>query len=261
MITIAVSSQKGGVGKTTVSINLAYAFARMGKKTVLVDADPQGSVGLSLTRQSRLLKGFFDYLKSSEIDVKDLVVPTKMETFSMIAAGQLSGYDDEGMPLQGNTEEVGSFLKDLENAGYDYCIVDTAAGLFGVTADILRVCDAVLIPQQAEPLGIRSLPKMLQGLTKLRASNPKLKVLGVVLTMLQEYLIESRDAAQALRSILPEELVIQSVIPRDDIYVRASARGVPVGVLEGTAIPLAVFDKLKNEIERRLTPNTQLQNN
>ncbi len=252
MITIAVSSQKGGVGKTTCSINLAYAFARKGKKTVLVDADPQGSVGLSLTRQSRHLNGFFDFIHREAEGVDELIVPTKMETFSMIAAGLASGYDDDGMPIQGKTNEIQNFLHKLEQKGYDYCIIDTAAGLFGVTSDILRVCDAVIIPQQAEPLGIRSLPKMLEGLTKLKKYNPKLKVLGVVLTMLQEHLTESRDSALALRTILPEELLIQTVIPRDEIYVRASAKGVPVGVLEGAVVPLAVFERLHREVVRKL---------
>ncbi len=65
MITIGVSSQKGGVGKTTVSINLAYAFARSGRKVLVIDADPQGSVGLSLTKKTRTLKGFFDYLSDA----------------------------------------------------------------------------------------------------------------------------------------------------------------------------------------------------
>lgn len=64
VITLAITSQKGGVGKTTVAINLAHAFARSGRRTLLVDSDPQGSVGLSLTRQSRHLTGFFEDRKS-----------------------------------------------------------------------------------------------------------------------------------------------------------------------------------------------------
>ena len=71
VVTIAISSQKGGVGKTTVAINLAHAFGRNGSRTVLVDADPQGSVGLSLTRQSRLLSGFYDYIDDTEVQVED----------------------------------------------------------------------------------------------------------------------------------------------------------------------------------------------
>ena len=91
MTSIVVSSQKGGVGKTTVSINLAYAFARAGWNVLLVDSDPQGSVGLSLTRQSRKLLGFFDFIDNQEQNFSDLIVPTKMETLSMLPAGQGEG--------------------------------------------------------------------------------------------------------------------------------------------------------------------------
>ena len=90
MITIAVSSQKGGVGKTTLCINLAHSFARNGRKTLLVDADPQGSVGLSLTRQSRVLPGFYDLMADPVYPIERLIVPTRLETLSLVAAGQTS---------------------------------------------------------------------------------------------------------------------------------------------------------------------------
>ncbi len=93
MITIGVSSQKGGVGKTTVSINLAYAFARSGRKVLVIDADPQGSVGLSLTKKTRTLKGFFDYLSDAKASFESVIVPTRMETLSLVPAGQGSDYD------------------------------------------------------------------------------------------------------------------------------------------------------------------------
>lgn len=252
MITIAVSSQKGGVGKTTVAINLAHAFARNGRRTLLVDADPQGSVGLSLTRQSRLLTGFYDLIDDPSLSLGDIVVPTRLETLSLVAAGQASAYELGGGPMGVSLHRVRAFLRDAASEGFDVCIVDTAAGLFGATADVLSAADGVIVPQQAEPLGIRSVPKMLEALSRMRIVNPKLHILGVVLTMMQANLAESRETVQALRSLLPAELVLRTVVPRDDLFIRASAKGLPVGAMESGAGALTVFDSLRSEIETKM---------
>lgn len=254
MINIAVSSQKGGVGKTTVAINLVHAYARAGVRTLLVDADPQGSVGLSLTRQSRQLSGFYDFLEDPGIDLDHLIVPTRMETFSLVTCGQAGDYE-----AGGNTgaylARIRSFLHAAAARGFDLCILDTSAGLFGVTGDVIASSDAVLIPQQAEPLGIRSVPKLLQGLNRLQIVNPRLKVLGVCLTMVQQDLPESTRAATALRQLLAPELVYTTQIPRDGLFIKASARGLPVGILEDGASTQAAFDSLRDETESKLGPD------
>ncbi len=255
VISIAVSSQKGGVGKTTVSINLAHSFARAGVKTLLVDADPQGSVGLSLTRQSRLLAGFYDYLVDPGIPLDRLIVPTRLETFSLVASGQASDYEAGGAGMGAHLARVRAFLRSVAGRGFDLCIIDTAAGLFGVTGDVITSSDAILIPQQAEPLGIRSVPKLLEGLNRLRVMNPRLSVLGVCLTMVQNDLVESTEAAAALRQLLPQEMVFNTQIPRDGLFIRASARGLPIGVMEDGVGAQLVFDSLRNEIESKLEPH------
>ena len=252
VISIAVSSQKGGVGKTTVSINMAHAFARAGLRTLLVDADPQGSVGLSLTRQSRMLSGFYDYLADPGIPLDRLLVPTRLETFTLVASGQASDYEVGGAPTGAHLARVRGFLRAVEARGFDLCLIDTPAGLFGLTADIIASSEAVLVPQQAEPLGIRSVPKMLEGLNRLRVIHPRLVVLGVLMTMVQHDMAESRESVSALRQILPGDLVLRTMIPRDGLFVKASARGLPVGVLEDGAGALAVFDALRAEIEAKL---------
>lgn len=253
MITLAVSSQKGGVGKTTLAINLAHAYARMGRKTLLVDSDPQGSVGLSLTRQSRHLSGFFDLLGNPAIKASQIIVPTRLKTFSLVAAGQGSAYEMSSSAAGVTLYRVRSFLAEIASLGYDVCIVDCAAGLFGVTADVLSASDGVIVPQQAEPLGVRSVPKMLEALTRMRAVNSRLHILGVVLTMVQKNLQESRDSADALRGLLPSEMVMKTEIPRDDLFVRASAKGLPVGVMEEGFSVQSVFEELRSELDARMS--------
>lgn len=252
MITIAVSSQKGGVGKTTVSINLAYAFARSGKRTLLVDADPQGSVGLSLTRQSRMLHGFYDAIEDPALSLDKLVVPTRLRTMSIVPTGQRSEYELAESTLAESKPGIRRFFRMAEEQGYDVCIIDSAAGLFGVTADVLSIVNSVVIPQQAEPLGVRSVPKMLEALTRMRSVNPHLNVLGVIMTMVQDRLPESLDSVKALRELLPPSMVMQDVVPRDDLFIRASAKGLPVGVMDEGVDVTSVFDGIRSEIESKL---------
>ncbi len=252
MTSIVISSQKGGVGKTTVSVNLAFAFARAGKKVLLVDADPQGSVGLSLTRQSRELPGFFDKLDDPSVNLRSLVVPTRLETFSIVPAGQGEGYELGDDTHTSVADKIQAFLDEANSEGYDICLIDSAAGLFGVTRDLLLCADSVLVPQQAEPLGIRSIPKMLKGLTSLRRSNEKLTILGVLLTMVQRELSESSEVADGIRELLPKPLVLNEEIPRDDLFLKASGKGVPVGVMPDAQEFLENFDKLRIEIDAKL---------
>lgn len=252
MITLAITSQKGGVGKTTLAINLAHAFARNGRRTLLVDSDPQGSVGLSLTRQSRHLSGFYDMLGNPSVSAEKIIVPTRMDTLSLVASGHSSAYELGGGSMGVTLHRVRCFLDEAEALNYDVCIIDTAAGLYGATADVLSASTGVIVPQQAEPLGVRSVPKMLEALARMRVVNPQLKVLGVVLTMVKDDLVESVESAEALRNLLPPEMVMKTEILRDDLFVRASARGLPVGVMEEGLKSLATFESLRVELEQRI---------
>jgi chromosome partitioning protein len=181
-----------------------------------------------------------------------IVVPTRLRTMSIVPAGQRSEYELVEASLDESQIGIKRFLRMAEEDGYEVCIIDSAAGLFGVTADVLSLSNAVIIPQQAEPLGVRSVPKMLEALTKMREVNPRLNVLGVVMTMVQESLAESLDSVSALRELLPANLVMRDVVPRNDLFIRASAKGLPVGVMGGGEEMLKVFDDIRKEVIAKL---------
>lgn len=184
--------------------------------------------------------------------IERLIVPTRLDTLSLVPAGQTSDYELGGGEMGVTLHRVRELLRGVETQGHDVCIIDTAAGLFGATADVLSASSAVIIPQQAEPLGIRSVPKLMAVLARMRLVNPNLNVLGLLLTMTQPNLAESREAAQALKDILPSEMVFQTMVPRDDLFIRASARGLPVGAMENGAGAMAVFDRIRLEVESKL---------
>lgn len=315
---LTISSQKGGVGKTTVAVNLSYALARRGWRTLLVDTDPQGAVGLSLSRKARMSRGFYDALAHG-LNVSEIVTETRLPELKILTAGQRESFYELGPDLEG-AEGVGKIFEDLERMGFDLMLVDTAAGVFGATAEILRLSDYVLIPQQAEPLGARSIPQILEVVADLRegasragsaragraaalstsreaaapaaddrvtgtffrsppgsperlrddriasrlagekgipparrARASRLEVAGVLLTMTQKNKPECANVARELRGIASPGLVLETEIPRDDVFMKASVAGVPVALLYEKAPPAAVaFDQLAAELEERM---------
>lgn len=279
MISIAISSQKGGVGKTTVAINLAYSLARRGWHTLLVDTDPQGAVGLSLSRRARYCRGYYDVLASDEeADVGKMILSTRLPELKILTAGQsesffkldatLSGMMGNGDGGEGGgegvslTDRVEGLVGKVGRIGFDIVIFDTAAGVFGYTAQVLRCVDYVLIPQQAEPLGVRSIPQILQMIAHLREDEAKLRVLGVLLTMMQSDQAQCQEVARELRHVLTGDLLLNTDIPRDEVFLKASETGVPVGLLYRNPPESAVvFDRLAAEVESRMKLNSTNERN
>ncbi len=255
MITLAISSLKGGVGKTTCAINLAFSLAKRGLKTLLVDADPQGSVGLSLSPSAQSYVGLYEVLNSGT-PFEQAALKTKLDTLSIVMAGKIPTNEiSKWCASLQDGEKVKPFFKSAQEAGYQVVILDTPSGLHGPTEGILRSCTHVLVPQQCEPLALRSLMLTVDFLNQLQTENEEAcQLVGVVLTMADANVEDTKKIVDEIRRVLPPELVCQATLPRDSAVIHASMKGMPLGLLRGGAPPAIalVFDQLAAELESKL---------
>lgn len=249
MLGFTIASQKGGVGKTTVALNTAFALARRGWRTLVVDTDPVGAIGLSLTRRMAEAPGLAEYVARTH-RLNQVIVQTKLPELSVLPVGRIAA--DEGMSFQALLADgtiLSHFLRETGDA-YDLVVFDTPSGFGGSTLGAMRVSHHVLCPVQAEPIAARSAVRILDVIGSLRAKGAHVELLGFLLTMLQAGDASSMAVAEDLWRSLPQDLVLDANIPRDSSFLEASAAGVPLGLLRRRAPPAAlIFDQLAAEIE------------
>lgn len=263
MSTLALISQKGGVGKTTIAVNLSFALVKRGWKVLLVDADPQGGVGFSLTEKSKDAPGYFDFVfrtgDEAPLTLDEAVIQTRLPGLSLMTRGSRKAIDwllahgIEPSLAEGRTKLLD---RDLAALGYDLVIYDTPTGQNTLTMRIAECVDSLLVPQQPGPLCLRSLPQILRMVAAARAVNngddsPKLA--GFLLAMTDpedpSNLLDQRE----FRDLLPLELVLETVIPVHRDFREASRLGVTVAMLrERPSASSLIFDQLAAELEARL---------
>ncbi|NJK91085.1 MAG: ParA family protein [Blastochloris sp.] len=253
MITLAICSQKGGVGKTTVSLNVAAAWAERGGKVLLVDADPQGSLGKALAAGSGQVEGLKGVLEGG-LSLDAACLQTRLPGLRVLPHGRVDSADHTRWLQDGQEPDFWNRLWEQAQAeGVDWLILDTAAGVHGLTLGVLRKSDHVLVPQQAEPLASHSLPMFLELVGELTREYEGGRICGIVITMLDFERSESLEVAQELRRALPGDFLCQTVLPRDPLLLKASWHGLPLCLLGPEARQSAhVFSQLIAEIGFRL---------
>ena len=249
-LSIAFASLKGGVGKTTTALNCAYTFARRGSRTLLVDTDPQGAIGLSLDGVSARA-GLASSLNDSGA-LLATIVKTRLPELQILPMGAVEALDVDAFSQLARQSDVLRRIVDQSQTEYDVVLFDTPAGLGGMTRLALEAVDSVVAVAQCEPLALRALPRLIELLAQIREAGGDCSLLGVVGNM-----SSFRDPV-VLASLeelwgLYRDQVFDTAIPRDSTFLQASRVGVPLGLLSrrppGVA---AVFDSLVGEIETRL---------
>jgi chromosome partitioning protein len=255
MHVIAIASQKGGVGKTTITLNLGLALARAGNRTLIMELDAQGSLGLSLGLADRARPGVAEVLTGAET-MDNVLIRTRDPQLQVLSVGRVdpttvSGFED----ALTRGPAIPDMLAEL-SAEFELVLVDCPAGLGKVITRALEAATHVLSPLQAEPLALRSVGQMLSLLDRIKAEkNPNLEFLGVVLSMFDRQVPASLEVAETLWSKFSGGIILDTVIPRDDLFLEASLRGSPLFLMHKRPPPLArVFDQLANEVLDRLAP-------
>lgn len=252
---IVLASQKGGVGKTTVCLNLAVAWAERGKRTLLVDLDPQGAIGLSLARDDLEFGGLAEVLAGSAA-LEDVIVTTKLSTLSLLPRGRLDPCDvTEYERVMNSPGVLRDLVRDI-SARFDIVIMDAPSGVGMVTRAALSAANFVLLPFQAESLALRSMSQLLRVVQHVRESeNESLSMLGILPTMVELSKGPALDVMGAVWSGFGG--VLETMIPRSDVFAQASQLGLPVSFLAGRPTPEARrFDLLANELEARMADAT-----
>lgn len=235
--TLAVVSQKGGVGKTTTAINLAAALAKRGVRTLLIDIDPQGSVrfGLGLRAEGG---GIAEYLEGTKT-LPEIVRATPLPFLRVLLAGSVAETGDHAayQQLVSRSPRLRELFELAAQRGYTV-VVDTPPGLGPIVQAVMAASDRVLVPLQCEPLALQTTSQILKGVRDTIAKHDTLRLEGILLTLYEDDSELCRKIATRVREQLPAELVFELPVPRTRATVEAFAAGQPV-VLRSPEDPAA----------------------
>ncbi|MCL2029265.1 MAG: ParA family protein [Deltaproteobacteria bacterium] len=254
---IAIVNQKGGVGKTTTAINISACLAAAGRKTLLMDADQQGSstIGLGVNKQ-KLTASFYDFLMS-DLDFDQIVRETMIPGFHILPAkDDLTGVNHKIMGLAERDtllkRRMEQKLAGPDRAGYDFIIIDSPPNLDLMTINIMTAADRLIIPTKPDYLSMDGLVSLFNTYKRIQESgNPKLSIIGVLITINLASCRLSREAGQDLKRVCGE-LLFDNVIPQNIRLAEAPGHCLPITLYDRHSAGAVSYRAVTGEILARL---------
>jgi chromosome partitioning protein len=254
---LTLANQKGGVGKTTTTINLATALAAIGERVLIVDVDPQGnaSTGMGISRQNRAVSAY-DILVG-EARIADALIASSVPGVSLVTSTMdLLGVElsiahepDRAFRLRAAFSDMADAL--IDGQPITYVLIDCPPSLNLLTINALAAADAVLVPMQCEFFALEGLSQLLQTIEQIRSTlNGRLHVQGIVMTMFDRRNNLSEQVLADVRSEMGD-LVYKTVIPRNVRLSEAPSYGKPALLYDLQCAGSQAYLRLATEVIRR----------